>query len=112
MKLHNKAHTLELARHKLASLKTELGEFYVDPYDVADEYHEMLEGCYEEPVLICGMAMDQADILKRCDPVGYREGLLNYADFLTREGEHSRQVELQEMIEDAEDELEELEDSE
>lgn len=50
-----------------------------------DFYREYLN--LHDSVSVEGIEFDPAEVLETLDPIGYREGFLNYADTLVKDGE-------------------------
>ena len=68
-----------------------------------DEFKEFLNSSYPS-VSICGLEMEQGDILKEMDEIAFREALNNHND--------SEITELNSELEDLQEELKDLEDKE
>ena len=58
---------------------------YTSEHEVIQAYEEALNEAYE-PYRIGQVEYEPATVLKRVDPVVYREGLLDYADSLAEDG--------------------------
>jgi len=54
-------------------------------WEALELYDNMLDECYE-PYNLNGMEYMPSTILKECDPIAYRVGFSDYADFLAEEG--------------------------
>lgn len=54
--------------------------------DFESDFDDMLNGSHEA-FNICGVTIQPADIAKECDPIAYRQGLLDYIDGLVKDGE-------------------------
>ena len=108
--------TIECLDANLAEAKTKLKEidiYEVDPYDLEDEYCDVLN---DEPVRIGSLTYDAADVLKAVDPTAYRCGLIDYADSVDRSDTQGFKDlledldEIRDRIADAVDYLEEMRD--
>lgn len=64
--------------------------FYYDGYD------DVLNG--NDTVTVAGMDFDAADVLFKLDPVAYRNGFLDYIDFLMREADPEELAELEDLF--------------
>ena len=49
-------------------------EAELTPVDTDEAYEQMLDEVYSEPVMVCGMEMDQVRILKELDPIAFQVG--------------------------------------
>ncbi len=58
---------------------------YTSEHEVIQAYEEALNEAYE-PIRIGQLEYEPATVLKRVDPVAYREGLLDYAYSLAADG--------------------------
>ena len=58
---------------------------HMNEHEVIQAYEEALNETYE-PCRIGQLEYEPATVLKRVDPVAYREGLLDYADSLAQDG--------------------------
>ena len=58
---------------------------YTSEHEVIQAYEEALNEAYE-PFRFGQLEYEPATVLKRIDPVVYREGLLDYADSLAQDG--------------------------
>lgn len=67
-----------------------------------DEYDAMLDDCYES-VTIGGIQFYPSDILKNCDPTGYRVGFADYQDSRREDFEDDVRDELESLIEARQD---------
>ena len=87
----------------LEDKKEELVNFELNPDDYEDQYNDMLDECYPEL-----FNMQPSRILRECDPIAYRCGLLDYIDGLDVSDDTNYQ-DLAQEIEELESEIEELE---
>lgn len=55
-----------------------------DPDDYEESLNDAINGSHAD-IVICGMTFEAADVFKSCDPVAYREALVEYVDFLASE---------------------------
>lgn len=57
-------------------------EVEVEKY-TEDDYEEVLRDLYGD-VLVCGMTMDAAWVLKECDPIAFRCDFADYQEYETK----------------------------
>ena len=69
---------------KSAEDKLYAWEIDADSDAVQDAFRDMLSDAYGT-IDVCGMTMYASKVLEECDPIAFREGLLNYVDGLNRE---------------------------
>ena len=92
---------------KVAQQALDNWEIDADSDAVVAGFRDMLSDEYGT-IDVCGMKMDAVKVLEGCDPIGFREGLLNYVDGLDR-GDFEEYRELCDALEIAESALAEAE---
>lgn len=97
LELEEKSNQLTITRKDLEALE-------IDPYDFEEDCITCLDDCHEEYMGFCA-----SDILKNCDPIAYRCGLLDYVDSIDKEDTEEGR-ELLEQIEVLEYEQESISD--
>lgn len=75
-------------------LQKQIRSFELDPDDYTDSYEELLD-C-DGPAYL---SYYPSQILRDCDPIAYREGLLNYVDSLDRSDVSSEYKSLEDELE-------------
>ena len=94
---------------KVAQQALDNWEIDADSDEVVASFRDMLSDTYGA-MDVCGMKMDAAKVLEECDPIGFREGLLNYVDGMDR-GDFEAYRELCDALEAAESALSEAADA-
>ena len=92
---------------EIEELKHQIDNFEIDPYEFEDSYCEMLDE--EGNIEVAGFSFSPSSILKEMDPIGYRCGLIDYADIINIE-ETEEYKDLEQQLEEAQEELDSLED--
>jgi predicted nucleic acid-binding Zn-ribbon protein len=95
---------IEDLQEQIEQKQDELNNLEIDAEDYEDQYNDMLDECYPEL-----FNMLPSDILRQCDPIAYRCGLVDYVYSIDIRDTNEYQ-ELEQEIEDLEDELSDLED--
>jgi hypothetical protein len=95
--------TLDEKSDQLVITRTALECLELDPCDFEESYIGCLDDCNGE-----FMGFSASDILKNCDPIAYRCGLLDYIDSIDKE-ETEEGMELLAQIESLESAIEDLE---
>lgn len=98
-------HELEL---KIAKLRVEIDQYELDPDDYEEDFDSFLD-C-EGQITVAGYDYYPSVILKSTDPAAYRQELLNYVDGIDKEDD-LKYIELVNELEEAENELAELEEA-
>ena len=84
-------------------------EIDADSDAVVAGFRDMLSDEYGS-IDVCGMQMGAGQVLEECDPIGFREGLLNYVDGMDK-SDYEEYGELELALVDAESALSEAEDA-
>jgi len=97
-------------KQEIEKKKAELESFELDPDDYEEQYRELLRDMTGD-VVVCGLTFDAARIVEELDPTAFRCGLLDYMDGedVTQDKNYQR---IEEEIEELENELADLEESE
>ena len=105
--------TLSLAPYqaavKVAQAAVDNWEIDADSDEVLAQFRNDLRETYGH-VRVCGMEMDAVKVLEECDPIGFRQGLLDYVDGLDK-SDYEEYGELELALVDAESALSEAEDA-
>ena len=94
---------------KVAQAAVDAWEIDADSDEVVASFRDMLSDAHGV-IDVCGMQMDAAKVLEECDPIGFRQGLLDYVDGLDK-SDYEEYGELELALVDAEDALSEAEDA-
>ena len=103
---------IEMLESKIASIKAEIetkqSEINSFEYEISEsDFDEVLDEI-EQPVNVCGMEFYPSDILKNCDPVGYRCAKADYESSYDLD-DVEEYADLKDELETLESELEDLE---
>ena len=94
---------------KVAQAAVDAWEIDADSDEVVASFRDMLSDTYGV-IDVCGMKMDAVKVLEGCDPIGFREGLLNYVDGMDK-SDFDEYRELCDDLEAAESALSEAKDT-
>ena len=94
---------------KVAQQALDNWEIDADSDEAVSSFRDMLSDAYGV-IDVCGMQMDAVQVLEECDPIGFREGLLNYVDGMDK-SDFDEYRDLEEALEAAESALAEAEDA-
>ena len=95
---------IEDLTEQIRDKQEQLGDIELDVDEYEESYNDMLDDCYPELFNIL-----PSDILRQCDSIAYRCGLIDYVDSIDIRDTNEYQ-ELEQEIEDMENELSDIED--
>lgn len=98
---------LSIDKYALSDAKREVDNFYPDEDDYDDQYNDYLDEVYGD-VDVAGYSYSTSDLLRRIDPIAYRQGLSEYVDGLDFD-EIDEYVELKEKVEELKSNIESIE---
>ena len=106
--------TIELLQAEIHKLQAQIKDkeaqqnsIECDPDDLADQFDECLDEAGS--IEVAGFTFYPSHILSRCDPIGYRQGLIDFADSYFNKEESKKFRDLQEEIDQLESDIEDLE---
>ena len=102
-----KEHAIRKLQVQIKDKQTQQNEIECDPDDLADQFDECLDE--EGSIKVAGCTFYPSQILKKCDPIGYRCGLNDFADSEFDKEETEEYQALQEEIDQLESDIEDLE---
>ena len=102
-----KEHAISKLKAQIKDKQTQQNEIECDPDDLADQFDECLDA--EGSIKVAGCTFYPSQILKACDPIAYRCGLNDFADFEFRKEDTEEYEALQEEIDQLESDIEDLE---
>jgi hypothetical protein len=105
-----KAMQIAALKKQIADLENKIDNFEIDEDKYDENYDEWLDEIYGE-IMIGNISFLPSRILKELDPIAYRCGFSDYIDSLDIEDDEEYQ-ELQTGLEEAKEELAELEENE
>ena len=102
-----KEHAIRKLQAQIKDKEAQQNSIECDPDDLADQFDECLDEAGS--IKVAGCTFYPSQILKKCDPIGYRCGLNDYADSeFDKDGTEEYQA-LQEEIDQLESDIEDLE---
>lgn len=110
MTASEKAMQIAALKKQIADLENKIDNFEIDEDKYDENYDEWLDEIYGE-IMIGNISFLPSRILKELDPIAYRCGFSDYIDSLDIEDDEEYQ-ELQTGLEEAKEELAELEENE
>ena len=102
-----KEHAIRKLQAQIKSKQAQQNNIECDPNDFADQFDECLDEAGS--IEVAGCTFYPSQILKECDPVGYRCGLNDFADSYFDKEETDEYQSLQEEIDQLESDIEDLE---
>ena len=102
-----KEHAISKLKAQIENKETQQNEIECDPDDLADQFDECLDE--EGSIKVAGCTFYPSQILKKCDPIGYRCGLNDFADSVFDSEDTEEYQALQEEIDQLESDIEDLE---
>ena len=112
--LEVKKENLRIQNIHLEEVEADMENFELDVDEYSFDFDNMIDESHEE-VTIAGIKFSPSEVLKECDPVGYRVYCVDYVGEMDKSvsSEFQEMVEKKETIEekitDLEDEIEDLE---
>lgn len=110
MTAEEKALQIAALKKQIAELEDKIDNFEIDEDKYDENYDEWLDEIYGE-IMIGNISFLPSRILKELDPIAYRCGFSDYIDSLDIDDDEEYQ-ELQTELEEAKEELAELEENE
>ncbi|QXV77798.1 hypothetical protein bas59_0104 [Escherichia phage EduardKellenberger] len=110
MTAEEKALQIAALKKQIADLENKIDNFEIDEDKYDENYDEWLDEVYGE-IMIGNISFLPSRILKELDPIAYRCGFSDYIDSLDIEDDEEYR-ELQTELEEAKEELAELEENE
>ena len=107
VEIQMKEHEIYKMRATISDKQTQQNEIECDPDDLQDQFDECLDE--EGSIKVAGCTFYPSQILKECDPIAYRCGLNDFADFEFRKEDTEEYQALQEEIDQLESDIEDLE---
>ena len=102
-----KEHAIRKLQAQIKDKQTQQNEIECDPDDLADQFDECLDEAGS--IEVAGCTFYPSQVLKECDPIAYRCGLNDFADFEFRKEDSEEYQSLQEEIDQLESDIEDLE---
>ena len=102
-----KEHAIRKLRAQIKDKEAQQKSIECDPDDLADQFDECLDEAGS--IKVAGCTFYPSQILKGCDPIGYRCGLNDFADLMFDKEETEEYQALQEEIDQLESDIEDLE---
>lgn len=102
-----KEHAIRKLQAQIKNKEAQQNNIEYDPDDFSDQF----DGCLDEAgsIAVAGCTFYPSQILKACDPVAYRCGLNDFADFEFRKEDTEEYKALQDEIDQLESDIEDLE---
>lgn len=102
-----KEHAIRKLQAQIENKEAQQNSIECDPDDLGSLFDESLDEAGS--IKVAGGTFYPSQILKECDPVAYRCGLNDFADFAFRKEETEEYQALQEEIDQLESDIEDLE---
>ena len=105
--IHMKEHEIRKLQAQIKDKEAQQNSIECDPDDLADQFDECLDEAGS--IAVAGCTFYPSQILKKCDPIGYRCSLNDFADSEFRKEETEEYQAFQEEIDQLESDIEDLE---
>lgn len=102
-----KEHAISKLQAQIKDKEAQQNAIECDPDDFTDQFDEILDEAGS--IEVTGCTFYPSQILKKCDPIGYRCGLNDFADSYFDKEETDEYRSLQEEIDQLESDIEDLE---
>ena len=102
-----KEHAIRKLQAQIKDKEAQQNSIECDPDDLGSFFDESLDEAGS--IKVAGCTFYPSQILKECDPVAYRCGLNDFADFAFRKEETEEYQALQSEIDDIQEEIDQLE---
>ena len=102
-----KEHAISKLQAQIKDKEAQQNSIECDPDDLADQFDECLDEAGS--IKVAGCTFYPSQLLKECDPIAYRCGLNDFADFEFRKEDSEEYQSLQEEIDQLESDIEDLE---